>query len=192
MKNLIKNITLLAFTMLLTGSINAQVNSDYDKGTDFSKYKTYTLEGWSKNSDQLLNPFDKQRITDALKNELESRGITMVESGGEIAITLYLTIKEATDYTAYTNFNGGMGYAGRWGYARGIGMGMGSASTNVSESNYQVGTLIIDMYDNSTKKMIWQGDMTSDVETNASKRDKTIPKKMSKLMKKFPVAPIKN
>jgi hypothetical protein len=192
MKNLIKNIAILAFTILLSSSINAQVNSDYDKSTDFSKYKTYSIEGWEKNSDQILNPFDKQRITDALKSELESRGITQVESNGEIAVTLYLTIKETTDYTAYTNFNGGLGYAGAWGYARGFGMGMGSATTTVNPTTYKVGTLIIDMYDNTSKKMIWQGDMTSDVETNASKRDKTIPKKMSKLMKKFPVAPIKN
>ncbi|GGG32550.1 DUF4136 domain-containing protein [Bizionia arctica] len=192
MKSLFKKLSFLLLTIFLTSNISAQVNADYDKSTDFNKYKTYSLEGWAKNSDQLLNPFDKQRITDALKSELESRGITLVETGGEIAVTLYLTIKQATDYTAYTNFNGGMGYAGRWGYARGIGMGMGSASTNVSETNYNVGTLIIDMYDSTSKSMIWQGDMTSDIETNASKRDKTIPKKMSKLMKKFPVAPLKS
>jgi hypothetical protein len=192
MKNQIKNVALLAFTILLTINISAQVNSDYDKSTDFSKYKTYSIEGWEKNSDQLLNPFDKQRITDALKSELESRGITNVESNGEIAITLYLTIKDNTNYTAYTNFNGGLGYAGGWGYARGFGMGMGSATTSVNTTTYKVGTLIMDMYDSSSKKMIWQGDMTSDIEENASKRDKTIPKKMSKLMNKFPVAPLKN
>jgi len=191
MKNPFKKLSFLFVFIFIICNSYAQVNSDYDKNTDFTKYKTYTLKGWEKDSDKILNPFDKKRITDALQSQLESRGLMLVEDNGEIAVTLYLTIKEKTDYTAYSNFNGGFGYTGRLGYARGMGMGMGSASTSVSESNYKVGTLIIDMYDSTSKNMIWQGDMTSDVEENASKRDKTIPKKMGKLMKKFPVTPIK-
>lgn len=185
-----KKSSLILLALFITAFINAQVNSDYDKSTDFTKYKTYSLEGWQKDSDSILNPFDKKRITDALQSELASRGIALVESNGDAAVTLYVTIKNNTNYTAYTNFNGGMGYVGAWGYARGIGMGMG-ATTNVDSYTYQVGTLIIDMYDSSTKNMIWQGDMTSDV-GKAANRDKTIPKKMAKLMKSFPVAPIKN
>jgi hypothetical protein len=68
---------------------------------------------------------------------------------------------------------------------------MGSATTSLSENDYRVGTLVIDMYDTAEKKLIWQGDMTTDVQEKSQKREKTIPKNIGKLMKKFPIAPLK-
>ncbi len=183
-------LTLLVLTLLLTVSVKGQVNSDFDKSTDFSKYKTYSFAGWQKDSDKLLNDFDKKRITDALISEFQIRGLNYVESGGDAAITLYLVLKSKTDVTAYTNYNGGMGYSGRWGYSRGY--GMNSATTSVDTYDYLEGTLIVDMYDTTDKNLIWQGDITAVVQEKTAKREKTIPKKMKKLMKKFPVKPIKS
>ena len=80
-----------------------------------------------------------------------------------------------------------MGYGPRWGY----GMGGGMATTSVSEYDYQVGTLVIDFYSTETKKLIWQGINTETVNDKPEKRDKTIPKTVKKLMKKYPVKPIK-
>lgn len=191
MKTLFKTLSILFATVIFTSNAYSQVNSDYDKTTDFTKYKTVSFGGWEKESDKVLNDFDKKRITDALTSEFKSRGINLVETNGDATITLYLVIKTKSNLTAYTNFNGGMGYAGRWGYGRGFYGGMGNASTSVSETNYRVGTLVIDMYDTTEKKLIWQGDMTTDVQEKAEKRDKTIPKNVSKLMKKFPVQPVK-
>ncbi|MFL0354299.1 DUF4136 domain-containing protein [Xanthomarina sp. GH4-25] len=192
MKTLFKTFSILFATVIFTSNVYSQVNSDYDKSTDFTKYKTISFGGWQKDSDQQLNDFDKKRITDALTNEFKSRGINLVETNGDATITLYLVINKKSNYTAYTDFNGGMGYAGRWGYGRGFygGGGLG-ASTSVSENEYRVGTLVIDMYDTAEKKLIWQGDMTTDVQEKSQKRDKTIPKNVSKLMKKFPIKPMK-
>ncbi|PWK21056.1 DUF4136 domain-containing protein [Xanthomarina spongicola] len=191
MKNPLKKISFLFVAFLITCNSNAQVNSDYDKNTDFTKYKTVSFGGWEKESDKILNDFDKKRITDALTNEFNSRGINLVESNGDATITLYLVIQTKSNITAYTNFNGGLGYTGRWGYGRGFYGGMGSATTSLSENDYRVGTLVIDMYDTAEKKLIWQGDMTTDVQEKSQKREKTIPKNIGKLMKKFPIAPLK-
>ncbi|HLV38307.1 DUF4136 domain-containing protein [Xanthomarina sp.] len=191
MKTLFKTLSILFATVIFTTNVYSQVNSDYDKNTDFTKYKTVSFGGWQKDSDQQLNDFDKKRISDAFTNEFNSRGIQVVPSGGDATVTLYLVIKTKSNITAYSDFNGGMGYAGRWGYGRGMYGGMGGASTTLTESDYRVGTLVIDMYDTAGKNLIWQGDMTTDVQEKSEKRDKTIPKNISKLMKKFPVAPIK-
>jgi len=189
MKNLLKKLSLFLI-VIITSYSYSQINSDFDKNTDFTKYKTVSFGGWEKESDKVLNGFDKKRITDALTNEFSSRGIKLVETNGDATITLYLVIQTKTNITAYTNFNGGLGYTGRWGYGRGYG-GMGSANTSYSENDYKVGTLVIDMYDTADKKLIWQGDITTDVQEKAEKREKTIPKNISKLMKKFPVKPTK-
>ena len=111
-----------------------------------------------------------------------------VDSNADVAITLYIVVQQKTSTTAYTNFNGGYGYRGRWGWGYG---GMGSANTTYSETDYLEGTFVIDMYNADTKDLVWQGVITDTVKDNPEKREKTIPKKMKKLMKKYPVKPKK-
>lgn len=190
MKNPIKILASLIVFLIAHNLSFAQVNTDYDKSTDFTKYKTYTFAGWQKNSDQLLNDIDKTRVLDAFKAEFASRNMTLVTENGDAAVSLYLVIDNKTSTTAYTNFNGGMGYGvgmGRgWGMGVG-GVGMGSATTTYSDNDYKEGTLVVDLYDGTSKTLIWQGTLQSVVSDKASKRDKTIPKKISKLMGKFPI-----
>lgn len=195
MKNT-KSFFLSLFTLLLCSSfVFSQAKSDYNKDTDFSKYKTYSFAGWQKDSDKQLTDFDKERLLKAFKAEFDARGMSSVESGADVTVTLYVVIEKKTSTTAYTDFNGGMGYHGAWGWGRGMGMGMGmgmsTATTTYSEDDYNEGTLVADMYDAGTKDMVWQGVLQAVVQDKPSKRDKTIPKHVSKLMKEYPVKPTK-
>ncbi|MGB5461680.1 MAG: DUF4136 domain-containing protein [Eudoraea sp.] len=195
MKKFIISFSVFLVALLTTTQIYAQVTSDYDKTVDFTKFKTIKFLGWQDNSDQLINDLDKQRILDSFGKEFEMRNLTFVEQGGELAVTLYLVIDQKTSTTAYTNYTGGMGYGGRWGYGYGMGygagMGMGSATTSYSESDYQVGTFVVSVYDGESKKLIWQGISSKTINENPKKREKTIPKGVKKLMKKYPVQPPK-
>ncbi len=164
-----------------------QVMSDFDKTADFTKYKTYEFKGWEKNSNEMLNEFDKTRITDAFKSELVSRGLIHDENNPDVAITLFVVIAERTSTTAYTNYNGGFGYGRSWGW----GAGMGSATTTYSERDYKMGTIVIDFYDEETKKLVFQGTLQTEVNEKAKKREKSIPKNVAKLMKKYPVKTVK-
>jgi len=69
MKNVMKNLALL-LAILFTANIQAQVKSDYDKSVDFSKIKTYTFAGWEKDSDKILNDFDKNELKMLYKTNL--------------------------------------------------------------------------------------------------------------------------
>lgn len=195
MKKFIISFSVFLVAFLTISQIYAQVTSDYDKTVDFTKFKTITFLGWQDNSDQLINDLDKQRILDSFGKEFEMRNLTFVEQGGELAVTLYLVIDQKTSTTAYTNYTGGMGYGGRWGYGYGMGygagIGMGSATTSYSESDYQVGTFVVSVYDGESKKLIWQGISSKTINENPKKREKTIPKGVKKLMKKYPVQPPK-
>ena len=193
MKISIKSFGLLILVIMFSTNMKAQVKSDYDKNTDFTKYTTYSFAGWVENSDKILTAFDKKRITDALASELSSRSMKYSETGGDAVITLFIVVNQKTSTTAYTNYTGGMGYGGGrrgWGMGYG-GVGMGSATTTYSESDYMEGTFVVDMYDSMSKDLVWQGIITGVVKENPEKREKTIPKKMAKLMKKYPIKPIK-
>lgn len=178
-------LLICAFVCAATIS-NSQIKSDYDKNTNFEEFKSYRIVGWEKDSDKILTPFDKERITNSLNAEMANRGIAKVSSNADIDITLYVVVQQKTSTTAYTTFNGGYGYRGRWGWGYG---GMGSASTSYTEDDYLEGTFVLDMYSGGSKNLIWQGVITDTVKEQPEKREKSIPKKMSKLMKKFPVKP---
>jgi hypothetical protein len=86
---------------------------------------------------------------------------------------------------------GGYGMGAYGGPGWGWGMGMGTSSTTYQENDYEVGTLVVDGYDATSKKLIWQGTLVKTLNSNAGKNDKSIPKSITKLMKKYPIKPIK-
>lgn len=173
--------------IFMTSCSSVKVVADMDETVDFSMYKTFSFLGWQEDSDKLLNEFDKKRLRDAFIQEFDARGITPVAENGDMDITLFIVIDQKTSTTAYTNYYGG-GY-GRYGRYGG-GWGMGHATTTYSESDYLEGTLVMDVFDGESEKQVWQGVATATVAENPDKREKSIPAKISALMKKFPVNPV--
>jgi len=105
-----------------------------------------------------------------------------------LSITLYIVIEEKTSISSYDQYHGGLGYDAGRGWGLGYkGMGTGAANTTFEEEDYKEGTLVIDFYDEQSKKLIYQGTFNSKIDENSKKRDKTIPKNVGKLMKKYPV-----
>jgi len=183
------NFTAFLFLVMFAGSlVTAQVKSEHDKTVDFTKFKTFTFKGWQKDSDKQINGIDKKRIEDAFKAELNSRGLSRDDDNPDLSITLYIVIEEKTSLSSYDEYHGGLGYDAGRGWGLGYrGMGTGSANTTFEEEDYKEGTLVIDFYDEQSKKLIFQGTFNSKINENSEKRDKTIPKNVGKLMKKYPV-----
>ena len=175
----------LVIAIIIVSCTSVKVVTDQDKSVDFSTYKTYNFLGWQENSDEILNDFDKRRIKDAFVKEFESRGMKFVKENGDVAVTLFIVVDKKTTTTAYTNFYSGGAYRGYHRY--GGGWGYGSATTTYSENDYLEGTLVIDVFDNQSKDQVWQGVAKSTVDKNIGRREKSIPNKISALMKKYPV-----
>jgi len=180
-------LSALLIAILLSGCSSVKVVTDMDKTVDFSQYKTYSFLGWQDNSDELMNEFDKKRMHDAFGAEFKKRGLEYVESGGDMAISLFLVLSQETSVTAYTNHYGAGGYGryNRYGYGWG-----GSSTTTYSESDYVKGTLVMDAFDEKTGNQIWQAIATGTATDQPEKREKTIPKNVAALMAKFPIEPL--
>jgi hypothetical protein len=58
------------------------------------------------------------------------------------------------------------------------------ATTHVN--TYTVGTLVVDLFDTSTKRVIWRGWATDVLPDNPSKETKKLDKEIEKLFKGFP------
>ena len=185
-------LILLAIVTTACGS-SVSVTSDYDKTADFTTYKTYTYYGWADNSDKILTSFDKERFETAFGNEFSKRGWTINQTNGDAVVSLYVVVDQKTSYSSYTDhYNDGMYggmYASRYGYGRGYGMGMGSSTTTTTQNDYEVGTLIVDVFDAKTKKQIWQGIGKKTISENKKNREENINAGVAKIMKAFPVQP---
>lgn len=165
------------------------VSYDYDKQADFTKYKTYSYYGWAKGSDQVLNRFDQERIEDYTAVELAARGLTYVESGGDLTVSLFIQFNQKKGVNAYTNHYGGSPYG--YGYGPGWGWGYGYSTTTYQEYDYLVGTLVIDVFDHQQKKLIWQGVGSKTVDSDPSTVEAKVEQAVKAIMYNYPVKPVK-
>jgi uncharacterized protein DUF4136 len=184
------NFTLAAGLLLLSATIvlAGNVRTDYDHSADFSKYHTYS---WGKVT--ASNPFFVSRIQQAVDQQLQAKGWQLTPSGGSVTIFASDNIhnqKEAQ--TMYDGFGGGWGGGwgwGGWGWRSGLG-GFGEATTTTT--NQPVGNLVVDLFDGSSKNILWRGLATEDLSNNEDKNTKAVDNDIHSMFKNFPPKPPKS
>ena len=189
MKTKLLNSSLLFVGMvfILASCSTIKVHTDLDSTVDFTKYKSFEYYGWADGSDKILNDLDKRRIESAFADELYKRGLGVVGKDGDMVIALYIVTEQKTQTTATTTHMGG--YGGYYGYGPGYGYGSGYSSTYVNTYDYEVGTLIISVYDKAEERLIWESTGSGEI-NDPGKREKSIPHVIAKIMKDYPVQPI--
>lgn len=188
MRKIFPALVLLS-AILLSGCSSIQVTYDYDKTVDFTNYKTYQFYGWAKDSDKILTDFNKKRFEAATAFELEKRGLRYVQSGGDLMVSLFIVVDDKTGVTAYTNTIGAGPY-GTYGYGYPWGWGYGYTTTTYHEYDYQVGTLVVDIFDTQRKELIWQGVGSKTLEKDPGNSERNINRALAEIMYYYPVKPV--
>jgi Domain of unknown function (DUF4136) len=169
----VRNTIFFSIAMLLVltaASFAQQVKTDYDHSANFGQYKTYSWEQVKTRDPLMVN-----RIKDAVNRALTAKGWTQVASGGDVSVmAMEITKNQQTLNTFYDGFGGGW----RWGG------GFGNATTTTD--TYQVGTLVVDLFDTKTKNLIWRGSSSDTLSNNAEKNTKNLDKGVQKMFKDFP------
>lgn len=187
-----KNTLLIVVAGLLAFSCSSlQITSDYDKTVDFNKYKTISFYGWAEDSYATISEFDVSRIEMAFKKEFERRGLTFVKEGGELVASLYILTEEKVKKTATTTHigTGYGGYGGYYGYGPGWGWGGGYSTTNVYETPYKVGTLIVSVFDAEKEQLVWESGANGTIQENTRSSERVINYSVAEIMKPYPVKP---
>jgi hypothetical protein len=152
----------------------ADLKTDYDHNADFGRYHTYSWIQPAKANDSLWSG----RITSDVDSALSAKGWQKVPSGGDASVSAFgSTRNQKTLQTYYDGMGGG------WGW-RGFGDGM--ATTTVE--NTPEGTLVVDIFDSNTKKLIWRGVDTKSLSGNPEKNIDKLAKAVEDMFKKFPPA----
>src|SRR5262249_32167885 len=151
----------LAMTAAVT---YAQKTTDSDPSAPFGTYKTYA---WTEGTPS-PNPLGEQRIHAAVDAQLAGKGMTRVDSDPNLYVATHVLTHEQKE-------SGAMGFVRWW----------GGAFTANGET-YVQGTLIVDLYDASTRKMVWRGVATGTASDKASKNTSKIEKALAKMFQRYP------
>lgn len=150
----------------------ADSKTDYSHHTNFANFHTYS---WIKV--QASDPLWDNRIKSAVESQLNAKGWREVPSGGDVSIAAYGSTHEKQSLqTVYDGFGGG------W-YWRGFG-GNGLSTTTPIET--PVGSLTVDIFNSSDKKLIWRGTSTQTLTDKPEKNEKKLDKDVAEMFKNFP------
>jgi hypothetical protein len=161
--------TLLIAIIMTIPAVAQQVKTDYDRSANFSQYKTYSWSG-VKTADPLL----VDRIKNAVNSALSAKGLTQVDSGGNLTINAMEITKD--QQTLDTFYNGGFG-GRRFG-------GLGDATTTTE--TYKIGTLVVDLFDAQSKELVFRGSSSDTLSDKSDKNIKNLNKGVEKMFKHLP------
>lgn len=171
----VKTMVLAGAALAVAGGAWAQdVKVDYDKDADFGAIKTFSLKigtSWG-------NQISEKRVMDEITEALTAKGWTVAPEGqADVQVLLHgATENKRSLNTFYSGMGGGYRY-------RGFG-GTGTATT--TESEYTVGTLVVDIYDAKGESLLWRGIAQDELSDKPDKNIKKLGKASDKLFKDFP------
>ena len=174
---------LVAFFAFASATVAQDVRYNFDKNTDFSRFKTYK---WvelkdAKSPGELL---DKQ-IKATFDTQLATKGLSKVDNDpADLYVGYQVGISQEKEFTSYnTDWGYGAGwYRGGWYGSPGGGMTTGSTST------IYIGQISLDMYDSANHDLVWRGlgSKTIDQKAKPEKQQKNLTKTATKMLKNYP------
>ncbi len=159
--------------LLLFTSCGAFVDYDYEKGTDFSQYKTYNYFTDMKSG---FNQLDDKRFLRAIDDKLKAMGFEKSETP-----SFNIDIQSA-EVTSNSNSNVGVGIGGT---GRNVGGGV-SIGIPVGQ-NRVMREISIEFVDDSKNGVFWQAITTiSNIGNTPEKREESFMKLIEKVFSKYP------
>jgi hypothetical protein len=172
-------IVLVLATAVLSGSCAyVRTYADFDETVDFGSYGSYSWFNMAA-SPELgrpsagANDIVEGRIRRSVNREFDRRGLSAgPPADADLLVTYHLALSRRV-----VLYSGGWGYPyrGWWGW----GSGYGSARA------YTEGTLIVDVVDRSSRRLVWRG-IAEGAITRPNPSEEHIAKVVSKLMTGFP------
>ncbi len=148
---------------LAVPAVAQSVTTDYDRNANFSQYRTYS---WGKI--EVKNVLWVDRIHAAVNSALASKGWTQVATEGDVVVTASeVTSQHSTVESTYNGFESWSGH-------------------DYVEKQYRVGSLVVNLADNHTKKLFWRGTTSDTLSKKSEKNIKNLDDGVQKMFEHFP------
>lgn len=192
-----KNILIAAGLLLAFVGCSPRVAVDTAQNVNFSKYRTYAwMDSDVKAGKNPLyyNDIASRNVEATIEKELANKGLQKVARGRrpDLLIGYHFFVEEKTRTVSTNNGPYGSLYGpfygwGRWGYA---GWGPGWWGWNgfgpqYRQEQYQAGTVVVDLVDFRTKRLVWRGSV-QDAINNPARINEQLAREVRRIVEKFP------
>lgn len=173
-----KPVALLLALGLLAGCASGPlVQTDRDPSADFQHYRSY---GW-KQEPAISNPLLKQRVVAAVDAELAAKGWRQApEAQADLLLVGNVSSRDDIAMDYYYNDVAWSGWDWRWG---------GAGMHRIDVHTFKVGTLILDVFDATTKRAIWRATAEGTVPASEAHRSEDAMDAVHRMFADFPTAP---
>jgi hypothetical protein len=172
-------ITIVALAVSCGTSL--KVISDYDKAADFQRYKTFAIDTVVIN--EKISKSSISLISNAVKANLMEKGLTEIFSGADLKVRAAAILKDQQSVAANTDHDSYGSTHKPWDWEGSVGA---SRYTTYNLQNYKDGSLLIDIADAKTNKLVWQGIGNKGMNKPLKNPDKEIPALVASVMASFP------
>lgn len=174
----IKNFRLVLVGVVVTflvsscASVNNNLSTDYDVGTDFSRFTTYNFwDDVKQNNDGIpeYDQLDERRIKEAVAKALETKRYAFSEDNPDLLANVRIMVKTRRNASTVNPY---------WGWRFG-------GANNIDINEYEESTIVVDLVDAERNVLVWQGSIKSPNVRNPEERDRKIKDAVIKMMLSF-------
>ena len=208
-----KSIYLVLIALTLTGLSACDTYNYYTAGLNRTNMSGYHSFAWMpavenpKKQNTRNNDEADAKIKDAATTALQAKGLTLQKQNPDLVVVYTTTVGRGSRteyYTDYPGFYGGWGWGAGWGwgsrwgwggwarpgyYAFGGPFSYYGGVTYAEQEHYKEGTIIIDLIDTRTKKVVWRGFGVGEVHHNPQKNIDDIPKVVTGVLNQLDLTP---
>lgn len=185
-----KSLVIMASLLAALSACSPRVAVDSNSKTDFSKYKTFTWMDTDVKAGQnpvYYNQLATESVENAMTSVLQQKGLTQTNSNPNLLVGYHFFVEDKTRTVANPTspiYGPYLGW-GRWGYG-GWGPGWwGYGGTQYTQQQYKDGTLVVDMIDARTHKLVWRGAVENAV-ADPTRITAQLTKEAERIISKFP------
>jgi len=169
-----RTLAIVILGLLASSAAVAQkTNIDWDRQANFSQYHTYMWQP----SPHPAKGFWDDRIVSAVDQQLQTKGLTKVDSNPDLWVVYSKSIQDQTQ-----TIGTGYSYGPYWGW------GVWGAPTTTTYNTWvtKEGTLVVEISDSKQHELLWRGSATDTISDNSNKNIKILDKAVAKLFKGYP------
>lgn len=172
-----KFIKTIILILLVSSCAPIYVNYDYEKGTDFSRYKNYN---YYSDMETGLSELDTKRLLDALDFKLKEKGFNLSNTPDFFIDIKSSEFQDLQRETVGVGVGGGGGNVGG-----GISIGLPIGQGNINKM------ITIDFVDENIKQLFWQAvsESSFNPKSNPEKKESKLNAIVEKILNEYP--PIK-
>ena len=198
-----KRSVYIALSFIVLSALSACTSYDYYTAainkTDLSNYHTFAwMPPSNTGSNSINNDVADAKIKDATTMALVAKGLRLSQCHPDLVVTYTLKVGRGARTNYYTPYYGGFypgwGFGWGWGYrpyyyAFGAPFPYYGGLTYAEKEHYKEGTLIIDLIDTRTRRIVWRGFGVGEVHHNPQKNIDDIPKVVTGIINQLNVTP---